>query len=65
MIHTLYPQDRLVSEEKIISWYQDAVANGEADAGYIDIWDMALELDNIGHITLARQTAWINAATCE
>jgi len=27
----LYPERRVVSAEKILTWYQDAVANGEVD----------------------------------
>ncbi len=50
----IWPEYRFVSEKQIRTWYGDAVANGEADAGLNDPEEMASELSSIGHITLGR-----------
>lgn len=51
----IWPERRIVGEDQIRTWYDDAVANGETDK--IDLRDpdeMARELSNIGTITLGR-----------
>ena len=48
----IWPEHRFVPEATIRTWYADAVANGEADAGLNDPEEMAHELSSIGHITL-------------
>ena len=49
----IWPEYRFVSEEKIRTWYSDAVANGETGAtDLLDPEEMARELDSIGVITL-------------
>lgn len=49
----IWPQRRVVDEEQIRTWYEDAVANGDAEeTNLTDPYDMAKELENIGIITL-------------
>jgi hypothetical protein len=50
----IYPETRWVSESQIRQWYEDAVANGEADEGIEDVREMAYELSSVGHITLSK-----------
>jgi len=54
-VRILYPEARVVSDETIIGWAKDAIANGETDA---DGFDGSLEsaiylLDDIGAVTFA------------
>jgi hypothetical protein len=54
--HTIWPENRYVSEEQIRSWYADAVANGETELTELrDPEDMAHELSWIGVITLGHR----------
>jgi len=51
----VWPEHRYVSAAMIKVWYEDAVANGEADETELnDPEEMARELSSIGHITLGR-----------
>lgn len=55
MYNIIYPDIKTVSAQTIRDWYLDAVSNGETDNTDIDINDinaMAMELQDIGHITL-------------
>lgn len=50
----LWPEKKIVGPERIMIWYSDAVANGEATAGITDTKAMAMELHHIGIITLGQ-----------
>ncbi len=56
--HILYPDNRNVSAEKIVGWYNDAVSNGEVDAidgdPTLNVREAALALDDAGIISLGR-----------
>lgn len=55
-IRIIYPEDRFVDPEEIISWYKDAVANNQLDADdTLTVYEMALALEDIGHITMGRR----------
>jgi hypothetical protein len=51
----IWPERRLVSEQDISMWYQDAIDNGQlADEGLTNPVEQAQALHQEGHITLAR-----------
>lgn len=56
--HILYPENRIVSAEKIVGWYQDAVSDGECEAiegdPTLNVRLCALALDDAGLISLGR-----------
>lgn len=58
----IWPEHRVVSDETIISWYLDAVADGKIeielrpDDPTPTVDEMARALDDIGWITLGRQS---------
>lgn len=55
MFEIIWPEKRWVTTEQIKSWYEDAVANGEAEEIMLnDPEEMARELHSIGAITLGR-----------
>lgn len=55
-IRIIYPEVRIVDDEEIISWYNDAVANNQIDAeDNLTVYDMAMVLEDIGHITMGRR----------
>lgn len=54
--HILYPENRIVSAEQIVIWYQDAVQDCEVEAveGEPTARECALALDDAGLISLGR-----------
>jgi len=54
MHYIVYPNGRRIREDEIRIWYQDAVANGEADGGYDDIEDIKAELEDGGKVAFSR-----------
>jgi hypothetical protein len=57
MVRVIYPERRTVSEETVIGWARDAVANGEAES-FDGTLDDAMELlEDIGEVTFARGNA--------
>ena len=60
MFRILWPEERLVSEDTIKMWFEDAVDNGDvslAGASSVEdfcVSDMALSLRDAGLITLAK-----------
>jgi len=67
-IHIIYPEDRIVPEDTILTRHADAIANGELPAGSHteDALKAAQELEHIGHITLHKeQPADQSAVTVE
>jgi hypothetical protein len=55
MFELLYPERHWVDGEKIEIWYLDAIANNEVKPPYAtDVRAMAMELSDIGHITIGR-----------
>lgn len=54
-IRLVYPTRRSVSPAQIVSWWDDAVANGEIDASCYDpeptLREAIADLENLGHIT--------------
>jgi hypothetical protein len=51
-VYLVYPEKGWVSNQKIISWYDDAVVNGKITGPYADeVADMVAALDDIGDIT--------------
>ena len=52
-IYIIYPERRWISEQKLASWYADAVANMEAEPGARTVREMAAALEDIGFITRA------------
>ena len=57
--YIVYPDRTMVSAEKIVGWYNDAVFNKEIDGDSIggiftpeDVRMAALALEDVGHITL-------------
>jgi len=61
----IWPEKRVVSEDQIRTWYEDAVANEEATEGFTDPHNMALELDSQGLISLANPSGLVDPATGE
>jgi hypothetical protein len=58
--HILYPEDRLVSDDQIESWFMDALADNEIGPDYRDARtpdEMAEALEDMGFISLAREGA--------
>ena len=57
----IWPERRLVDEDQIRVWFDDAVANGDLPEEYAqnitEPEEMARELSDIGHITLGRGRA--------
>ena len=55
MIRIIWPEERWVSIEQILSWHRDAVANNEVDgdADERDVRVAALALEDAGLITLS------------
>jgi hypothetical protein len=57
MFTLLYPERRTVSPETILTWYRDAVANGELeDMGDAVPAEAAFYLHDAGLITLANSS---------
>lgn len=57
MIRIIYPEKRVVSDEKMCVWYSDAVANGQVeDIGPVSAYKAALHLHRAGLITLSDAT---------
>jgi hypothetical protein len=53
MFHILYPERRVVTSERILTWYTDAVANEQiVDIGAISAHRAACRLHQAGLITL-------------
>lgn len=52
MIKIIYPETRLVSEEKIIQWAADCFENGETETLAATIEEAAAQLEDLGHITV-------------
>jgi hypothetical protein len=50
----IWPERRVVSEEQIKTWYNDAVDNGDLEPGAPNAKVMAMELHSVGVITLGR-----------
>jgi len=52
----VYPERRWVSEAKVITWYRDAVANGEITdrTKLVRVSDMLSELEDAGLVTQGR-----------
>jgi hypothetical protein len=50
-IHILYPDDRMVPGSQIMSWAEDAFANGEIDHKPEDLFDAIAMLNDAGIIT--------------
>lgn len=60
MIRIIYPENKLVTEDRILSWYNDAVEDGEIEPcdtspASITVHDAAMALDDAGIITLHAQ----------
>ncbi len=55
-IHIIWPEDRIVPEDTILTHHADAIANGElpANSHTEDALKAAQELEHIGQITLAK-----------
>ena len=53
-VHILYPENRLVPAEQIISWATDAFIDGEANHMPQDIYDAVDILSDLGTITVAK-----------
>lgn len=55
MFRLLYPERRIVSPETIMTWYIDAIANGQIeDLGATSAFLVAQALHEAGLITLAK-----------
>ena len=52
-IHILYPDDRWVPESQIMSWAEDAFADGDIEHKPEDLWDAINMLNDVGIITTA------------
>ncbi len=51
----LYPENRIVTSDRIMLWYFDAIDNGEVEGEKdVDAQTAALALEDAGIITLAR-----------
>jgi len=49
----LYPEEKLVSDEKILSWARDAEVDGEIEGGFgNDVFEAARQLEDAGFITI-------------
>ena len=55
MHYIVYPNGRRIREDEIRIWYQDAVANGEAEEGYDDIEDIKAELEDGGKVAFSKR----------
>ena len=54
-ISLVYPERRRVSPSQIVTWWDDAVANGEIDASRYNpeptLREAIADLEDLGHIT--------------
>lgn len=58
MIRLIYPENRTVSEERILGWAEDAAANGEIEGGFgTDVQEAVRQLEDAGLITTVRGMA--------
>ena len=56
-VFIIWPEKRWVSEEKITTWFSDAVANGRIAPHYLrakTTEEMAAALDDAGYLTVGR-----------
>ena len=54
-----FPQCRWVTEDRIRTWYADAVGNGEAEVvGLTNIREIMDELESTGMVTFTTQERW-------
>jgi hypothetical protein len=51
-IRVIWPEDREVPEAEITARYQDHVVDGDIDLVTSDVWEQALQLQDVGVITL-------------
>jgi hypothetical protein len=58
MIYIVWPEKRYVTDEQINVWYEDAVANDEIDAPYLDAKTpeaKAEALEDAGLLSIGRE----------
>ena len=53
MVRLIYPEHRMVSEEQIMTWHADAVANDGLRVTN-DISQAIADLEDLGHITVGK-----------
>jgi len=55
--YMVYPTNSWVREDRIRTWYSDAVANGEVDhTDLVDIDEIMAELESTGTVTFSTAT---------